>query len=296
MKHEPRANRVVTQADLDAQAAFQPSHLPARLRITGQICEGQNLDEKRNVRVTIIRGGASINGYYYTTDVLQALASLLENAQAYVDHTSGPTRSVREVVGFYRDAAYVPAHAETPNGCVEATLHVLASADWLWSMIREACELGNPGLIGLSIDIYGTWQPLPDPPPGAHAKNKQVLKEVTGVLALNSCDVVTHPSAGGAFQHILHNLDDYPQTAFYLKGVSPMHDDYTSEFSPNELIPTQTSPEHVQEQLASHQEEAQETRKLLAELRLERAQLALERRLLECTLPERVKTRLRKRY
>ena len=26
-------------------------------------------------------------------------------------------------------------------------------------MIREAVALGRPELIGLSIDIYGTWQP-----------------------------------------------------------------------------------------------------------------------------------------
>lgn len=53
--------------------------------------------------------------------------------------------------------------------------------------------------------------------------------------------------------------------------------------------------EHMQEQTTSEQE-IQETRRLLNELRLERAQLALERRLLESNLPERVKTRVRERY
>lgn len=292
MKHEQRASPTRAQrralGDLDEFATLTPPDLPARLRIAGQICEGQQLDEQRNVRVTIIRGGASINGYYYNAEVLKALASLLENAQAYVDHTNGPTRSVRDMVGFYRDAAFVPADAQTPGGRVEATLHVLASADWLWSMIREACALNNPGLIGLSIDIYGTWQPLPKPPPGTSSKAGQALKEVTSVLALNSCDVVTRPSAGGAFQHILHH-DDHSQAAFSPQGAFPM-----SEQS-NDLSPTESSPEAVQEQLVN-QQEAQETRALLAELRLERAQLALERRLLECTLPERIKTRLRKRY
>lgn len=51
----------------------------------------------------------------------------------------------------------------------------------------------------------------------------------------------------------------------------------------------------VQEQLAG-EALAQETRKLLEDLRIERAQLALERRLLECTLPEAVKARVRERY
>ncbi|MEO7019339.1 MAG: hypothetical protein ABI234_04240, partial [Ktedonobacteraceae bacterium] len=294
MKREQQAGQDVPspheQADLNEQATLISPETPARLLIAGQICEGQHLDEKRDVRVTIIRGGASINGYYYTTDVLQAIAGLLENAQAYVDHTSGPTRSVRDVVGFYRDAAFVPADANTPGGRVEATLHVLESADWLWSMIREACALDNPGLIGLSIDIYGTWQPSPGP----RTKNEHPLKEVTSVLALNSCDVVTRPSAGGAFQHILHNLNDDPSTAFPHKGAFPMNDQ-TNDLSPIEPTHTQASPEHVQEQLVN-QSETQETRKLLADLRLERAQLALERRLLECTLPARIKARVRERY
>ncbi|MGH2510171.1 MAG: hypothetical protein ACRDHZ_22565, partial [Ktedonobacteraceae bacterium] len=295
MKREQRASRAVPPPH--ELAELLPPYMPAHLRIAGQICEGQHLDEKRDVRVTIIRGGASINGYYYTPDVLQSIAGLLENAQAYVDHTSGPTRSVRDVVGFYQDAAYVSADAETPGGRVEATLHVLASADWLWSMICEACALNNPGLIGLSIDIYGTWQPLPSPP-GAQAKNEQALKEVTGVLALNSCDVVTRPSAGGAFQHILHNLVDNPHTAFSPEGAFPMHDQ-SNDLSPTEANAftqhAQASPEQPQEQ-PTNQPEVQEARQLLAELRIERAQLALERRLLECTLPERIKTRLRKRY
>ena len=89
-------------------------------------------------------------------------------------------------------------------------------------MIREAVTLGRPELIGLSIDIYGTWQPRTDlvgtgrqrgatthsqAQRNGNASNPdhttQPLKEVTGVLALNSCDVVTRPSAGGSFQRML---------------------------------------------------------------------------------------------
>lgn len=53
--------------------------------------------------------------------------------------------------------------------------------------------------------------------------------------------------------------------------------------------------ERVQEQVPGDPL-AQETRRLLEDLRVERAQLALERRLLECALPETVKTRVRERY
>jgi len=281
-----------------------PPGSPARLQISGQICEGQQLEAnpaKRDVRVTIIRGGASINGYYYSEDALQAIGGLLENAQAYVDHASnpasGPTRSVRDVVGFYRDAAFVPADVNTPGGRVEATLHILESAEWLWSMVREACALGNPGLIGLSIDIYGTWQPRVGP----HVQEGQTaLKEVTGVLALNSCDIVTRPSAGGAFQHILHSLPSEPsdpQSTNPHEGAFPMHDEQQAQpHSPTEHDSTNPiGSERVQEGLQA-EAAPQEVRKLLEELRVERAQLALERRLLECALPEAVKTQVRERY
>jgi hypothetical protein len=267
--------------------------MPARLRIAGQICEGQVLEAtstRRDVRVTVIRGGASINGYYYNQDILQAIAGLLENAQAYVDHAqadaAGSTaRSVRDVVGFYREAAFVPPDALTPDGRVEATLHILESANWLWSMIREACTLNNPGLIGLSIDIYGTWQPRPSSSAGSG--RAQTLRDVTGVVALNSCDIVTRPSAGGAFQHILHSLPAASNSPLCQKGTLPM-----SEETP--MSTASTTP--AQAASATPEAMAQEARTLLEEVRLERAGLALERRLLECSLPERLKLQVRQRY
>lgn len=103
------------------------------IRIESAIREGQehldSADGKRDVRVTVIRGGASINGYYYDPAALQAIAHLIENAQAYVDHARSASdtqvRSVRDMVGFYHSAEY---RAEE-NGRVEATLHILESAD-----------------------------------------------------------------------------------------------------------------------------------------------------------------------
>lgn len=60
------------------------------IRIESVICEGQErldtADGRREVRVTVIRGGASINGYYYGEPALRAIAALIENAHAYVDH------------------------------------------------------------------------------------------------------------------------------------------------------------------------------------------------------------------
>ena len=172
------------------------------MHIAGHICEGQTLDARgHDVRVTIIKGGKSVNGYYYDEQALQHIAHMIDGARAYADHgrseADQQTRSVRDMIGFYKDAQHFPPGAGSPHGRVDATLHVLEAAAWLWSIIQEAVALDRPDLIGLSIDIFGNWQP----------SEERQAKQVTRVLSLNSCDIVTRPSAGGSFQRILHHHD-----------------------------------------------------------------------------------------
>ncbi len=277
------------------------------MRIDGHIAEGQALDTQGHaVRVTIIQGGQSKNGFAYCENALQTIAHLLEGIHAYADHARSEsdqqTRSVRDIVGFYHDARYVPPCTEAPLGRVDATLHILVNADWLWSIIQEACTLGRPDLIGLSIDIFGQWQ----------LNEASKAKEVTSVAALNSCDVVTRPSAGGTFRRILHSIqsswvgDTYVTSpAATQQGDShPMPDTNThlTETSSNTPASPSSSAQIPADENAGHDTTAQASANeqqfnaLLQQLQLERAQLALERRLLESVLPEPVKTTLRTRY
>jgi len=134
------------------------------MHIAGHICEGQTLDARgHDVRVTIIQGGKSINGYYYDEQALQHIARMIDGARAYADHgrseADQQTRSVRDMVGFYKDAQHFPPGDGSPHGRVDATLHILEAPAWLWSIIQEAVALDRPDLIGLSIDIFGNWQP-----------------------------------------------------------------------------------------------------------------------------------------
>ena len=83
---------------------------------------------------------------------------------------------------FYRA---IPASAGAPeSGRVDATLHIFEAAAWLWSIVKEACQLGRPELIGLSIDIIGQWQ----------LNEQRNTRDVVAVLQVNSCDIVTRPS------------------------------------------------------------------------------------------------------
>jgi hypothetical protein len=278
---------------------------PAIIRETCAIVREQALDEQagHDIRVTVLHGGTSINGYSYDAQALQAVALMIEGAQAYADHCAPDqvTRSVRDMIGFYKDAAYVPPGPADVAGRVDATLHVLTSADWLWSIIHEAFSLGRPDLIGLSIDIFGQWQ----------MNEATRAKEVTKVVALNSCDVVTRPSAGGTMNRILHDIGEI--TTMQEQHMLPtMSDDVNAP-----QVPGETDSQHkagasgvdgmreqerppqgrsLHDEVGNIQEQRHRLEALIVEVKKERCGLALERRLQESVLPEAVRQQIRARF
>ena len=174
------------------------------ISLEGHIVEGQTINKVgHEVRVTIIQGGNSKNGFAYDQPTLQKLASMLEGAQAYADHdVNAPVRSVRDMVGYYTEAEYIAPSTASATGRVDATLHILEAASWLWSIIYESVSVGKPDLVGLSIDIFGSFQ---------HDAGSGT-KHVTGIRHINSCDIVTRPSAGGSFQRIIHSEQGDPSS------------------------------------------------------------------------------------
>ena len=279
------------------------------IEIAGQIIEQLESSDGHEVRVTIIQGGCSKNGYSYDEAALLAIAGMIDGAQSYADHARSQVdqtnRSVRDVVGFYHDALYIPASpGSLACGRVDATLHIFEAADWLWSIIKEACQLGRPDLIGLSIDMIGQWQ-----------QNEQGdMKDVTAVIQVNSCDIVTRPSAGGAFRRIIHdNSSDEADELASLATIPTLQGDYSvmtqTNISETETLSPLSQPISSEEQakprveagrLLEQQKELARQRlemeRLLAEARLQRSTLTLERRLQESIMPEAVKSQLRQRF
>ncbi len=283
------------------------------IRIDGHICESQSQQTGSEVRVIILKGGKSANGYSYDEVALKTIASIIEGAKAYADHArtdaDQATRSVRDIVGFYHNATYVAPDSTTPAGRVDATLHILEAADWLRSLVKEAINLGRPNLIGLSIDIYGTWQ----------LNEATKARDVTNILSLNSCDIVTQPSAGGAFQRILQGDHMDPQKTSMseaLKGRDETRPYVPASQDPHEpeksALPSSTAtlladlpannsqtnpiPSHIQEQQQLLEQQRKEIEALMQQARLDRAQLLLERRLQESILPEAVKAPIKSRF
>ena len=272
------------------------------MHIAGHICEGQTLDARgHDVRVTIIKGGKSVNGYYYDEQALQQIARMVEGARAYADHgrseADQQTRSVRDMVGFYKDAQHFPPGAGSPHGRVDATLHVLEAAAWLWSIIQEAVALEKPDLIGLSIDIFGNWQ----------QSEERQARHVTRVLSLNSCDIVTRPSAGGSFQRILHSHDTegepHMMTSESLEQAAdeqaqPGNGAASSPPAPPTPTPATSGAPQAETAEQSRVMEAQQAtiQAALAEIRREKCALLLERRLMESQLPEAAQQHLRQQF
>lgn len=268
-----------------------------------------------SVRVTIIKGGKSINGYYYNDDALQSIARMVEGAHAYADHgnSNQSSRSMRDLIGFYKDAQFVPSDGVS-LARVDATLHVLSAASWLWDIIQESHTLGKPDLVGLSIDIFGTCE----------QDTTLNAKVITRVASLNSCDVVTRPSAGGSINRILHDVGSDPQEG---NGMDPEKDVSVVDPPATQPITTQTeknpsvtqvqesqpttqtvvettptkviaTPDLTQIQESQRLIEAQraEMAKLLEQARLDRAQTLLERKLQESILPQAVRAIVKGRF
>lgn len=247
--------------------------------------EAQLDTPRRDVAVTILRQGMSRNGRYFTPQALQDVAAQLDGLKAFADHPA-PTadsvhkpRSVRDVVGFYREP-------RLEGDRVRATLHIFASADWLWSLVQEAVELGRPDVLGLSIDSLAAVRTRQE-----NGKSTQVVESIP---VLRSCDVVTRAAAGGAFEHILAEQDtanagneekelqenqnintknDSPHA-----GIDPAHSSHIEEVSMGDTVATT-----VDERLAE------------AEAKLACTN-ALHERLDTAALPAPIKRKLRRRF
>jgi phage major head subunit gpT-like protein len=266
------------------------------------------------VRVTVLKGGTSANQYGYDENALRQIAQFVEGAQAFADH--GPldqvVRSVRDLVGFYKDAQYVPAFPPR----VEATLHIMESAGWLWDIIQESIKLGKPNLVGLSIDIFGQYN-----------RDATGVKQVNRIVSLNSCDIVTRPSAGGEFQRILHHQERKGDTSkMDPKDKDKDKNNSTATQDPPQLDQQQTTTlaeqnnnqqqtqqiqeaaliqeaAKIKEQMQIFEEQQKEITKaredmqrLMEAAKLDRAQVLLERRLQESILPEPVRKQIKSRF
>ena len=148
--------------------------------------------EGHSVRVTLIRPGWSLNGRYYSKEVLGEALPLFEGGKAYADHPgrtdakNRPERSINDIVGWYDNAK------QESDGRITANLNVVRENVW---PIIEAAATRNPGLAGVSINALG------DTSQGTREGRKGIVVEA--IVKHNSTDIVTTPAAGGKFEQLI---------------------------------------------------------------------------------------------
>ena len=163
---------------------------------TGSLAGAGVMDtESRNVRVVLIRAGEAKSGRVFTQRALADIAAAADGLRCFADHPTAledrlrPARSVRDIVGVFRNPRLLGNGGEAMR--VEASLHVLEHADWLWQLVKEVVQLGEKDVIGLSIDALCTLV--------TESRAGRTVQIVESVPVLKSCDVVTRAGAGGEF-------------------------------------------------------------------------------------------------
>ncbi len=314
------SERIILEGTLREAAA--PSSAGAQMLVSGRMTRleagaagraREGGGHGREMDVIALRSGTSKNGFFYTPEVVASLAPLLEGAQAFADHPGPqdrPERSVRDLVGFYRQARV--EEGRTAGGQrqaqVAARLHLLESAGWLESMLREALEQGMPHLLGFSIDVQGQVETRRD------ADTGQVVRAVTRFVALNSCDVVTKPSAGGRLlgtrresagqaassrgeMQAMDEMADLKDGYYYKEDEARAKQRICETDGWNGGAALESEPPATPEQLAALRADAE--RALEAARRAQRlaeCELLLGRRLGESHLPGPVMAKLRRRF
>jgi len=151
-------------------------------------------DEKgvKRLEVKLIEHGWSKNGYFYSKEVAESVAHLVNNQsrrKMYMDHDSmffsRPSRDLKEfaaiiVEAYARDGASYAIVESTGN----------PTTDWIFDLAKR-----HPKEIGASIDARAKVEEVDEPDDDEEKnRNRWLVKELVFV---NSVDFVSYASAGG---------------------------------------------------------------------------------------------------
>ena len=196
----PRRQEGPTHRVLE-QVAAPPRGEPRHVGVTiGGALEAQRPNNQ--VAVTLIKTGQSKNRLTYTPEVLRASVPMWEGASAFLDHpdamdlTRSGGRSIRDLAGTYSNVVYDEAQK-----AIKARLNVLVGSQTgdtardLIKTVLEAQAQDQPAPnIGISADMIVRKQ---------QAGDGFIVQEI---MKVNSADIVVNPSAGGAFDRALEQV------------------------------------------------------------------------------------------
>lgn len=152
-------------------------------------------------RVVVIESGTSLNGNYYSPEVLEAAAPMFEGKWVYKDHDPDderkkyPTRRMEDRVGFIENVEYV-----TNDGAprLEADFNVVK--DSLRVDIMNAVDMGRPDFIQFSINGSGVDE--------AAVIGGQRVRRVQSIENIRSLDAVPEGAAGGRLVRLVASKNE----------------------------------------------------------------------------------------
>lgn len=142
---------------------------------------------------TLIRAGASKNGWYYPDAVLREAVPLFEGARVFakpdVEHSRGDGKDVRKLVGWIAAPRFVEG-ARPDTGRIAGTLNLSAAAEYERTLLADAWRRGKRDLAGLSIDAAGKAGK-------AEMREGRRVRVAKRIDRVESVDLIVEASAGG---------------------------------------------------------------------------------------------------
>jgi hypothetical protein len=150
-----------------------------------------------SIEVTLVRAGASGNRNYYPDAVLREAVPLFEGVRVFVksdeQHIKGGGKDVRNLVGGVYSVRFV--EGKTPDtGALVGVFRPLSDTDEVVTKMREAVKRGMQDLLGLSIDAVAKIK--------KRTEGKQVFREATKFVKVDSVDLIVEPGAGGGLDRL----------------------------------------------------------------------------------------------
>lgn len=159
-------------------------------------------DEGLRWDVRVIRAGASVNGNYYSDAALKEAVAMFEGAKVYAlsdaEHLALKPKSVKDVCGWLSKPRFVEGKS-ADTGEILAELHMVESAA-IRPVLVDAWKRGKKDLMALSVDLKGRTR--------VREVGSRRLREAAAITKVISVDVVTEPSAGGAFVRLAEAVQE----------------------------------------------------------------------------------------
>lgn len=288
----------------------------------------ESTDNGNTWDVCLIKAGFSKNtgthGYprYYPEETLkdESVLKLLENAPAMAykfegkltdlyDHNPSTKNYSANQVGFFENVRFDKFKDENGNETsgVLAKFHILETAEWLKSNLKQAWKAGK-NILGFSIDADGSESPK--------LLGTETVDWVSNISSILENTVVTSPAAGGQVIRLVASQNDKnkelimnreelialikEKAPHLLEGKeveslkeSDLQGILKEALSAKKVEAEQKKVEIDDSKLKSHEDRLN---KMSESLNLQESQINFKSKLNESKLPEAIKGKLKKQY